>query len=612
MDTGTTGSATGLRRSLLHRFSPPRELPTPRGIVRRLIDVAWVACLVLAVGIQLVATWLYVERTTRVDPAFAALGLTLAGTDRVNVAVAPLNDEDGYAPWIGVIRSIDGRDVVGLSPEALAERLRGEDGSVVLGMTDESTGAPFTQNLLRSDSNRPAVYAEDHRIFGMVSAVLDLSVALVLIGGGCLLRRRRFDQPVSMLFSFALLLLGTVGTSIVWDRIAFPAGETTIDAVWLCLLLIGIPALPSGRYTPSWSRWVLVLAPAGAIAMVASSDVLPLSEPARMILLAAAFACAILRFRYTPRGQERQQLKWASLGLAAGLILYLVSVIAHLIWQSPNVMGTILTVVYYVEYVAHRTAFMVMGGGVLIALMNYRLNDADAAIGRSTGYALVTAGIAVVWAFSAAWIDTSLVLITGASNPTLATALSTLAAMAILTPAQRRILTWMERRFQRALVRLRDLPARLARLKHHQDPQPVAAAALTAIIDGVNATKAALTDPDGRLVLASHGIDPGAVLEDFPREDDARVLGVRYPLRDLDDNVGWLLLGPRSDGASYNGDERRALHSILDPLADAIRLTRRRKEELTALAEIIAAMEARVARVEAERRAARQRRPRTA
>ena len=602
MDTGTASASRSA-------FGPPRELPAARGLVRRLIEAAWIVCFLFAVGIQIAATGLYVERTTRVDPAFAALGLTLAGTDRAHVAVAPLNDDEGYAPWIAVIRSIDGRDVSDLPPEALADRLRGPDGSVVLGMADAETGEPATRTLTRSDANRPAVYAEDHRIFGMISAVLDAAVALVLIGGGVLLRTRRFDRPVSMLFSFALLLLGTVGTTIFWDRLSWPAGETIVDAVWLCLLLIGIPALPSGRYTPPWTRWVLVLAPLGAVAMAASSGVAPLSEPARMALLGAAFACVILRFRYTPKGPERQQLKWASLGLAAGLILYLVSVIAHLIWESSRV-GPIITVSYYVEYIAHRIAFMTMGVGVLIALMNYRLNDADAAIGRSTGYALVTAGIAVVWAFCAAWIDTTLILLTGASNPTLATALSTLAAMAILTPAQKRILTWMEKRFQRALVRLRDLPGRLARLKHHQDRLAVAAAALSGIVVGVIATRAAIVDSEGALVLAATGIEPEAVLADFPRDGDDRVMGVRYPLRDLDDNVGWLLLGPRSDGASYNGDERRALHSILDPLADAIRLTRRRKDELAALADVIAAMEARVAKVEAGRGPARSRNPR--
>ncbi len=613
MDTGVTSKGPHAASSWLRWITPPRELPRPTPVARRLIDLLWFACLIFAVGVQIVANTFYVERVTKVEPAFAALGLTVDDTDRRMWAVLPNFDETGFSPWAGFPTTIDGRDITGLPPEAVANMIAGPDGGVVaMGMLDLETEQVMVRRLVRSEANQAAVYRENQRPLMLGAAVFDVILAVALVAGGVLLRWRRFDQPVAMVFSFALLLLATVGTTIFWERLHFPEGEAMVDAAWLALFLVGIPALPNGRYTPSWARWFMVVGPVGGLILGMPHSPVELSETARVGLLAAAFACVVIRFRYTPRGIERQQMKWACLGLAAGLILYLLSQVAKWVVLLPDVLGTVLVVLIWAEFILHRSAFTVMGAGVLVALLNYRLNDADAAIGRSTGYAVVTGVIAITWAFGAAWIDTTLTLVTGASNPTLATGLSTLAAMAILAPAQTRVLAWMESRFQRALVRLRDLPARLARLRHHADPHPVADTALKAVVEGVNATQAALVAEGeaGLRVLAVHGLSEERVLADMLLEADHRRLAVRYPLRDMDEHVGWLLLGPRSDGASYSGDERRALHLILDPLADAIRLTTRRHDETAALKSVIAAMEARVARVEAERTATgRARRP---
>lgn len=618
MDAGATSTITdaGGRPGWTAWLTPPRALPKTRGWARGVMLGLWLACLALALFAQIGTTVLVVERMGRTDPAFALYGLSVDDTERDDWAVLPLNDADGMAPWAARIVTIDGTDVSDLTPEEAAARLEGPPGrTVVFGLSDYFENTPMTERIVGSEALRDKAFAEQGRTFMGASQIIDVAVALALMAGAIMLRVRRFDQPVAVVFSFALLLLATVGATLLWARLGVVWVEPAVDAAWLSLLLVGIPALPTGRYVPSWSRWFMVAGPVLGVLLALPGGPMELAETARMALLAVALACVLIRFRYTPKGLERQQMKWACLGLAAGLILYVASQVLKLVSLLPDVIGPVWALVTGAEYFLHRIAYLVLGAGVLVALLRYRLNDADAAIGRSTGYALVTGLIAVIWAFGAAWIDTTLTVVTGASNPTLATGLSTLAAMAILAPAQKKVLGWMEARFQRALVRLRDLPARLARLRHHGDPAPVADAALRSIVDGVNATRAALvTEGEGGVrVLAAHNVEPGEVEADVARDDADRRLAVRYPLRDLDDNVGWLLLGPRSDGASYSGDERRALHSILDPLADAIRLTTRRQDETAALKAVIAAMEARVARVEAERdakAAAARRRPR--
>ena len=56
--------------------------------------------------------------------------------------------------------------------------------------------------------------------------------------------------------------------------------------------------------------------------------------------------------------------------------------------------------------------------------------------------------------------------------------------------------------------------------------------------------------------------------------------------------VATLLLGRRSDGASYSKDEKAAIGQITEPLADALRAAARRAERYAAIDERFAAVEA--------------------
>lgn len=442
----------------------------------------------------------------------------------------------------------------------------------------------------------------------IVSQFIDVAVAILLVVAAFILRLKRFDHPVAILFSFAFLLLATVGTYMAW--MAWFTAENVFDPLWISLLLIAIPALPTGRYVPRWSRWAMIVGPIGALVLLNAQFDFVTAELARGAMLLTALGCVIIRFRFTPAGAERQQLKWASLGLGAGLIMYGVSM---LILLAMN-MGWIPPVFYelglyepvrYLQYFMHRIAYLVMAGGVLVCLMDYRLNDADAAIGRSTGYALVTTLIAVIWAVSTAWINSGIALVTGGDNPTLSTALSTMVALAVLTPTQKRILSWTESRFQRALVRLRGLPERLAKWQHEDNPSPVASATLDSIADGVGASHAAVVSetPTGPRVLATHEIEADAVRAGLGPDDDS-VFRLRLPLNEAGTTIGWLLLGPRSDGASYSRQEKIALALVLDPLADAIHFSSRREQRHAVLSDALKAMEARLEAMEAERNAA--------
>ena len=298
----------------------------------------------------------------------------------------------------------------------------------------------------------------------------------------------------------------------------------TLDVIWLALFLAIMPAFPSGTYVPAWSRWMMVLGPLAAVALAwpgMPADVLPWIRGA---LSALAVTCVAIRFQKTPEGAERQRMKWASLAFASGVVLYGIG--QAMTYQAGQVdIGVIKVVLTYVSYGLTRGAFVIIPAGLLVSLLDYRLNDADAAIGRSTGYAAITTLIGVIWAVSTAWINIAIRNVAGEGNTSLSTALSTVVALMVLTPLRTRINTWTDKRFQKALLYLRGLPKKVGRWQHDDDPVAVAGQALNAVVEGVKATRAAIIkggEDEPLVVLATRMPSP---------HPTAQQLGHRPPTR---------------------------------------------------------------------------------
>lgn len=581
--------------------------PTLVEVGRKALALVWVVLLVATLLAQAATTWLILDRNFNILPNFGSVGLTTTTTDAGLVVLPSVVFEDGLFVPVGPLVSVDGRPVGDRSESEVARWLRGADGTTTT-LVILDLDAPRTVILTRTEANRREVIAHYSRVSDVATQAIDVAIALALIAAACLLRLRRSDSGVSWAFSFAFLVLGTVGCGPLWSALGVYFVNNAIDATWLSLFLMAIPALPTGRYQPRWTLWIVVLGPILSLGLLQGNfDPRPM-EAFRLALLAAAMACVAIRFAYTPPGAERQQLKWASLGLMAGLAMFAASIVLSYsnTGYAPAFSTELTVVLVNVGYGLHRLSFVIMAAGVLVCLMDYRLNDADAAVGRSAGYAILTTLIAVVWAVGGAWINRAIGFITGNGDPTLSTALSTLIALSLLAPAQSRILAWTEARFQRALVRLRGLPDRLSTWRHGDDPRSVARAALSSIVDGVNADQAAIVATDeagGVVVLATHNVPESVVTEALARPSSGDACGLfqlRLPMK-TENGGGLLLLGRRSDGASYRSDERAAIAAVLAPLSQAIIVTSMRATHKAALFAAIAAMEARIAGIESRR-----------
>jgi hypothetical protein len=89
---------------------------------------------------------------------------------------------------------------------------------------------------------------------------------------------------------------------------------------------------------------------------------------------------------------------------------------------------------------------LVLVGSIAMAVLRYRLYDFDRIMSRTVSYALLVLILGSVYAAGAVWLPTRLA---GGESP-LFVAGSTLAVAALFSPVRRRVMGWVDRRFNRS------------------------------------------------------------------------------------------------------------------------------------------------------------------
>lgn len=186
--------------------------------------------------------------------------------------------------------------------------------------------------------------------------------------------------------------------------------------------------LPMLLAVMSWGAPVEVMAASAEPAFPAA---LEWAFEAGILVLAASLLAALislgLRWRRSS-GLTRQQMKVFFVGAAAGVLCLVLSQL-----EIPG--GDLLGVV----------AFLLVPGGMVAAILRYRLYDIDRLVSRTVTYAAVTAVLVGIF-FSTVFLLQLLL----PTESDLATAASTLAVAAAFNPLRRRIQGFIDRRFNRA------------------------------------------------------------------------------------------------------------------------------------------------------------------
>jgi hypothetical protein len=538
---------------------------------------------------------------------FERVGLTVDPTIPACFGVKP-KSRVASAEWPesvdsngGCLIGADHTAVSQSTPRAtVAELLDGPDDSIVEVALTNGSGAPAE----RASFRRQPVWDW----LGIGVLVFHSIVSVLYLAVGLALRRRRSTDPVSLRISFVFVLMAQLNPAVenYWRSVGASGTSAGAGIVGILLLVTTFPAFPDGVYVPHSARWLRIGLPlaATAAAIAALSDWLVLAGLFFVILFILSLALLVYRYVRMPPGLEKQQVKWAVGGLAAGLLLAFIGFVTTeprgLLETDPQLFKLQMAALDFM--IALGLGFIPAGVG--ISLLEYRLNDADAVAGKSLGYAIVTVIVGVVWAlvqmlvsdYAKRW----------ANDPMATTAITTVIAALVFTPARAYVLAWTEKKFQPALVHLRKLPDKLVRWQTCDSPDELAKATLTDLVPGVGAAYAAVLGDDGRewRVLAAHGIEPdqaAALLEaERPAERSDDPFPIRRQLADQLGQPDLLAIGPRSDGASFTRDEKAAIAMIVEPLSSAIEAAALRERHIIKVENSLAGIDQRLGRIEVE------------
>lgn len=250
------------------------------------------------------------------------------------------------------------------------------------------------------------------------------------------------------------------------------------DRAWIpavLLVTVLLPLLfPTGR--PPSRRWWWTAAVGGAGVAYAFIEVTfgsltrpirevsdgPLTSSAMVVGTLGAIASVIVRYRRAG-DVERHQIKWVS----AALVLACTTVAVAL---TPPLADLFTRAWIQLVFMA---AWWTIPVSVGIAITRRRLYDIDRIISRTVSYAVVALMVAAVYAGVVVVLGTAF-----GSRSDLAVAASTLAAAAVVRPAQRRVQVAADRRFNRPRYHAqRELDAFALRLRDSVE--------LTAVADDV-------------------------------------------------------------------------------------------------------------------------------
>lgn len=600
---------------IARRLRLPDGLRPLTGIWRRIAHGLWWVMLALATSATIGGGWLGWQQARDVSPAFYQLGLSYT-PEWGSVSVAAMTPEARRAGpvWPGYIVSINGKP----APEALAPlaaALRGPPGAVRLGIDDEVSPVR-TITLQRGPAiQRAAVGSNSPIMFFLLKTGTLLIIGLVMIGCSILIMRRRGDDPVAQLLAFGFLggVIALTGGPL-WLEFGLEWLDDIDGLLFLGPLAIVITAFPDGRFRSPFAAGVaLATFPVLLLVSLFPSDS-GLLEGLILLLLLGLTVLPYQRFRRTPPGIERQQLKWAAFGFVGSAGCLIVAAIVTIAVSAGAFPASWEFAASLVGYGVTLMSLVVLAVATTIAILRINLWDADAAIGESAAVGAVTAILGGVWAASTIVANEVTTAMLGGDNKALAAGASAVIAGTVLGPARARVNKWVDKRFSGDVNGIKALPEQLRLWQGRDRPREVARRVLDAVIKHLGASRAALLvwDGDGFSPIGLQGIDDNGELADWiaVQIGPGRSLAgnapddPRFPIRlTLDDGqlpIGVLLVGGRPQGAGLSSEMRSALQALRTPLAAALRQACRIDAHETAVLDRLAALDARLDRLEAQ------------
>lgn len=454
-------------------------------------------------------------------------------------------------------------------------------------------------------------------------SVIDLMPMLAypfLLWAAWLLHHRNSRDAVSSILSLAVLF--TIGaeqpSSNFLAHIGVPRGlNVALYDLGNVLLLTGMLLFPHGNL--SWRR-------VGLIALL--PILIFLQGPFYQTFLVCSMILTVLSLlrclRRTESSEQRQQIRWALLGITGYALLRCVSIFGDYLKWSAGSFGQQLLIELGVG-VSFALAVLVLQVGLLIALLRYRLYDAEFVISKSANIALITIAVAAVFAGTADGLKQIIYNFYGNTNSEWPVIFAAALSTVLVNPIQERVQRWSERRFQKNLFLLRDdLPEVARDMRETASLGEMLDEILARVDRGVRAVRSSAIV--NGCVMRARGLTIDDV-EEWRRtsfaqdhksdicEASDRIFPIRVPLvpsSDDEEPIGYLLVGPRPDSSIPSRDEQKALKEVSESIARGIRTVIKREAREQEVAELIADNARRIEALEAQLAGPGRQRPRTA
>ena len=608
-------------------FRLPPVVPEFNTVGYRLFTVVWALVLVLAIAGPVVGFYYrYTEKTNNSQLFLGSrAGFAVSPRDAtlVRFTVGPHTGGAGVVPGDDIIAifGLPLPKVMPVNEEVLAEHTN-DPAYIALGNLLFAEGESEIPLTVRDPDGRvrdvTVTTGEQHvdaaaqrvGISPKTLSFIDLLHVFFypfLLWAAWLLHRRNSRDAVSSLLSLAVLLniAAEQPSSVFLTAMGLPR-EVNVALYDLgnVLLLTGILLFPHGNLS-----WRVV----GLIAC------LPLLMFLRGQVYQTYFVCFMIigvlamlrRLKRTDSSEQRQQIRWALLGISAYALLRCISIISdYLKWSTDTFAQQLL-----VEIAAGLTfafAALLLQVGLLIALLRYRLYDAEIVIGRSVNFAIITLGVAAI--FAAAGDALKQVVYNYSGNTSNQGPIIFAAALAtiMVNPIQERVQRWSEKRFQKNLFLLRnDLPQSVRDMRETASLHEMLGEILTQVDRGVRAVRAAMIVNGCVLSVRGLGTDEveawrtSVFAQDY-KSDICEASDALFPIRvplvpssGDEEPIGFLLVGPRPDGSLPSREEQKALAEVSEEIARAIRTVIKREVREAEVAELIAENSRRIDALEA-------------
>jgi hypothetical protein len=336
-----------------------------------------------------------------------------------------------------------------------------------------SIPARFTQ-LAGNVDQRPLIeLAIAPSSYATYVLILDVFVVLAHIAIGVIIFAKRPDDWMALFVSLTLVLNGSILPLVrLSDYTEINQFLLFLDGALIYLGMVSSIVLlyifPDGQFVPRATRllalsWALLM----AITILTPRSNLSMATWNPLIQFIILFAWAgtglyaqVFRYLNVSRPIERQQTKWALLGLFAatiGPILVLISLrvgggepaVPNILYQRMG--SAFFTSVFLLRLIGltiFKLASLLFPISFAIAVLRYRLWDIDIIIRRTLIYSLMTGALTAI--FLGGIMLLQLVFRPLTQNSQLAVVFSTLGTAALFVPLRRRVQAGIDRQFYRS------------------------------------------------------------------------------------------------------------------------------------------------------------------